>query len=169
MDGISSGSYGINVARIAGLSERLLRLARERSQWMLERCSLSHGDDDDHGDDNASKRVSALADSHAGSCSIGDEVEAAAYQILRDMRELLLLRWDSNKDSGSSGSSSSGSSSSSSSSNGDSYNDNGRKRARYSEDLDSAERKFASFIEAAANIVNRTTTAETSSGGAIHH
>eukprot|EP01036_Dinobryon_divergens_P026580 gene26580-35248_t len=85
VDGISSGSYGINVARIAGLSERLLSLARERSQWMLERCSLSRGNDDDHGDDNG----------------IGDK-------------------------------------------------------------------KFASFIEAAANIVNRTTTVETSSGGAIH-
>ena len=78
----------------------------------------------------------------------------------------MLQRWDSNRDLGghSSNSSSSGSSSSSSSSSSrsyssgsDSYNDNGRKRAKHGQDLDSDEHKFASFIEAAANIVNRTT------------
>ena len=164
---MSSGSYGINVARIAGLSDGLLRLAKERSQWMLERCSLSHADDDGDNDAKKKRRISSRDSLHScdiamtnnGDSSMEDD-EETAYRIWQGMKQLL-LRWDFNCNPGpvgDSNSSSSGSSSSSSSSV-DNSNDHGRKRAKQSPEFNSVEqleRKFASFLEAAASIVNRS-------------
>ena len=178
---MSSGSYGINVARIAGLGDGLLRLAKERSQWMLERCSLSHAHDDDDGDDDndvkKKRRISSRDSPHScdiavtnyGDSSMEDD-EETAYRIWQGMKELL-LQWDfdcnpgpvgdSNSSSSSSGggSGSSGGGSSSGTSSRDNSNDHGRKRAKQSPEFNSVEqleRKFASFLEAAASIVNRS-------------
>jgi DNA mismatch repair protein MSH3 len=45
VDGAAEGSFGLNVARLAGLSEEFLELAHKRSQWMryhIQQCGL-HG------------------------------------------------------------------------------------------------------------------------------
>ena len=166
---MSSGSYGINVARIAGLSDGLLRLAKERSQWMLERCSLSHAhddddDDDDHNDVKKKRRISSRDSLHScdiavtnnGDSSMEDD-EETAYRIWQGMKELL-LQWDFDCNPGLVGDSNSGSGGGGSSSM-DNSNEHGRKRSKQSPEFKSVEqleRKFASFLEAAASIVNRS-------------